>query len=233
MGDGKSLKIPKFHAPTTFEVKHTHASIVLGSCSLVAKTRTVVELGCGNGVVLILIALLNPFVEKLIGVDVNPEACEIAREFVRVNSLENRIEIINVDIKNVCDQMGRDFADLVVFNPPFHISGKVSKEKKRFLERNNDIFEDFVIAAHDLLNNKRRFCLVTSPNNILTYSMILMNNKMIPKSLAPVYGKKNAESKLVLIEGIKNGKLQGFKVKKPIFLDEIETFFPENQKKSC
>ncbi len=221
MGDGKGLKIPKFHTPSAFETKHTHASIVLGNCSLVERTRTVVELGCGNGVVLVLIALLNPFVEKLIGVDINPKACDVAREFVRINSLEDRIEIINMDIKNVCDQIGHDFADLVVFNPPFHISGKVSKEKKRFLERNKDVFEDFVVAAHNILNNRHRFCLITSPNNILTYSTILMNNKMIPKFLTPVYGKKNSESKLVLIEGIKNGKLQGFRVKKPIFLDEI------------
>ncbi len=223
MGDVKGLRIPEFRSPTKFEVKHTHASVVLGSCSLTKSTRTVVELGCGNGVVLVLIALLNLTVEKLIGVDINPKACEVAREFVRINSLEDRIEIINMDIKDLCNQLSCGFADLVVFNPPFHISGKVSKEKKRFLERNNDVFEDFVIAARNILNNRRRFCFVTSPNNVLVYSKILMNNKMIPKSLTPVYGKKGAESKLILVEGIKNGKSQGFKVKKPIFLNELET----------
>ncbi len=226
MGDGKTLKIPRFFSPKSFEVKHTHASIVLGSCPLQKKTKTIVELGCGNGVVLVLIALLNPFVEKLIGVDVNPKACEVAREFVKLNSLENRIKILNTDIKDVRNELKCEMADLVVFNPPFHISGKVSVEKGRFLERNANVFESFVDATRLILKNKGIFRFVTSPNNILTYFEVLLRSNMIPKYLTPVYGKRGVESKLALIEGTKNGNLPGFRIKEPVFLDKIETFAP-------
>lgn len=221
MGNDKILRIPKFRAPREFEIKHTHASVVLGGYHLPAKVRNVVELGCGNGVALLSIALLNPFVEKLVGVDIDPKACEVSKEFAKLNNLEDKLEILNVDISRLPQEIGYEVADFVIFNPPFHLSGKTSKDERRFLERNKDVFDDFVAITAKILKNRKYFRFVTSPSNLIVNFPLLLKLHLIPKTLVPVYGKMGTDSKLILIEGVKNGNHAGFSVKEAIFFKSI------------
>ena len=216
MGNDKILRIPEFRAPKEFEIKHTHASIVLGSYDLPVKVRNVIELGCGNGVALLLIALLNPFVEKLIGVDIDPKACEISKKFAKLNNLEDKVEILNVDILRVPQEIGYEVADFVFFNPPFNLSGKISKDERRFLERNKNVFDDFVVTTAKILKNRKYFRFITSPSNLIVNLPLLLKFHLIPKTLVPIYGKMGVDSKLTLIEGVKNGSYAGFNVKEPI-----------------
>ncbi len=99
MGNVKDLIVPKFKTPEHMEVKHTHASIMLGILShMDSKTTKVVELGSGNGVVLVLMAKLNPYLDNLIGIEINEKYCEVAREVVKLNDLSDKIKIIQGDI---------------------------------------------------------------------------------------------------------------------------------------
>ncbi len=221
MGNDKILRVPEFRAPKEFEIKHTHASVVLGGYHLPAKVQNVVELGCGNGVALLAMAILNPSVEKLIGVDVDPKACEVAKKFIKLNNLEDKMEILNVDILKLSKEIGYEAADFVIFNPPFHLSGKTSEDERRFLERNRNVFNDFVAMTTRILKNRKYFRFITSPSNLIVNLPILLKFHLTPKALIPIYGKMGTDSKLVLVEGIKNGNYAGFKVKKPIFFDSI------------
>ncbi len=221
MGNDKVLRMPEFRAPEKFGIKHTHASVILGSYDLPVKAQNVVELGCGNGVALISLALLNPFVEKLIGVDIDPKACEIAEEFVKLNNLEDKVKILNIDMLNLPQEIGYEVADLVFFNPPFHLFGRISSDKRRFLERNKNVFKDFVETTAKILKNRKYFRFITSPPNLVVNISDLLNFRLIPKAFVPIYGKRGTNSKLVLIEGVKNGNHVGLKVKEPIFLDSV------------
>ncbi len=215
--------IPEFKMPEKMVVKHTHASIVLGTLSKVpSKTVSVVELGCGNGVVLILMAKLNPSVRHLIGIEINKNYCDFAKEVVNLNNFSDIIEIVNADAKDAGKVIGKEMADCVVFNPPFHTDGKISKKAERFFERNANSFELFVESAKELLKYGHKFFTIISPKNFLTDMSIFINHGMIPKNIIPVYGKRGVDSKLIFIEGIKGGKLGGFKMKAPLFLDEFE-----------
>jgi tRNA1Val (adenine37-N6)-methyltransferase len=221
MGNVKGLIIPDFKMPENMKVKHTHASIILGLFSKIdSKNSTVVELGCGNCVVLVLVAKLNPSVKHLIGVEINKNYCDFAQEVIKLNDLSDRIEVLNADVKDVPDLIGYESADCIMFNPPFHNDGKTSKTADRFLERNVDSFEEFTSSAKKILKYGHKFFTITSPKNVLMDFSILGKNKMVPKSITPIYGKKEVDSKLIFTEGIKGGKLSGFKVKAPIFLNE-------------
>ncbi len=210
--------MPKFKVPDEFEIKHTHASVILGSYPLSVKVWNAVEFGSGNGVASIMMALLNTHL-KIKAVDVDKKACEEAKAFVKLNQLNERIEVINMDVLKIPEFIGYESVDFVFFNPPFHISGKVSKNERRFLERNENAFEKFVISSFKILKNKGYFRMITSPMNLLTHVELLEKNRLIPKFFVPIYGKKEVNSKLILIEGVKNGKKKGVKVKFPVFLN--------------
>ncbi len=222
MGNVKDLIVPKFKTPEHMEVKHTHASIVLGVLShMDSKTTKVVELGSGNGVVLVLMAKLNPHLENLVGIEINEKYCEVAREIVKLNDLSEKIRIIQGDVKEAPDLLGYEWADCVVFNPPFHNDGKTSKNSGRFLERNVDIFESFVSSARDILKYGHKFFAITSPKNMIVNIDTLVTNRMMLKSIVPIYGKPEVDSKLLFLEGKKGGKKGGFKMNPPIFLNEL------------
>jgi len=223
MGNGEILKvtIPKFATPEKFDIKHTHASVILGAYPLAAKFESAIEMGCGNGVSSVIMALLNSDLLKMIAVDVDKQACENALTFVKLNNLSKRISVLNADVLEVPKIVGYESVDFVFFNPPFHVVGKVSEDKRRFLERNEDVFERFVLSTFKVLKNKGYFRMITSPVNTLNNFDVLRKHNLTPKTLVPIYGKKGADSKLILIEGLKNGKERGFKVKAPVFLDEM------------
>ncbi|WP_036225416.1 tRNA1(Val) (adenine(37)-N6)-methyltransferase [Mesoaciditoga lauensis] len=215
------MRIPDFKVPKDFEVKHTHASVVLGSYPLPTKFERAVELGCGNAVASVIMALLNPFLSKITAVDVDKKACENASAFVDINGLSKKIEVLNVEVTELPKVLGYESIDFVFFNPPFHISGKVSEDERRFLERNENAFESFALSTSKVLKNRGYFRMITSPVNLLIEFETLRKYNLTPKVLIPAYGKRNVDSKLILIEGIKNGKKMGFKIKPPLFLDSL------------
>jgi tRNA1Val (adenine37-N6)-methyltransferase len=222
MGNVKDLIIPAFKTPEQMAVKHTHASIVLGILSQMdSKTTKVVELGSGNGVVLVLMAKLNPHVENFIGIEINEKYCEVAREVVKLNNLSERVKIIHGDIQEASNLLTYEWADCVVFNPPFHNDGKKSQNNERFLERNVDIFDEFVSSARDILKYGHKFFAVTSPKNMVIDFETLTAKQMILKKIVPIYGKRGVDSKLLFLEGKKGGKKGGFKMKAPVFLSEL------------
>lgn len=222
MGNVKDLIIPEFKTPEKMEVKHTHASIILGILSKIdSKTSKVVELGCGNAVVLVLMAKLNSHIDNFVGIEINEKYCEVAREVVRMNDLSNKIKIINANITESSKLLGYDWADCVVFNPPFHNDGKMSDKSERFIERNADVLDEFVMSARDILKYGHKFFAITSPKNMIIDIDTFVKNKMIPKAIIPVYGKLDVDSKLLFWEGKKGGRIGGFKVNSPIFLKDF------------
>ncbi len=210
------------------EVKHTHASVALAVLSRLRRASSIVELGSGNGVVLVLLAILNPSLKNLVGIEVNAKNCVFAQRIVEMNDLADRVRVVNADVREAPRIFGNETADAVVFNPPFHLSGRISSDGDRFLERNADVFDDFVIAAKKLLKYRHRFFMVTSPRNTVSDFAFFTENGMVPKAVTPIYGKKGVESKLVFIEGMKGGNPGDFKFNPPFFLDEIESWKGKN-----
>lgn len=54
---------------------------------------------------------------QIIGVEIQKEVSEMARESVKINNLENQIEIINEDILKLKDKLETDSFDLITCNP--------------------------------------------------------------------------------------------------------------------
>ncbi|HHX95409.1 MAG TPA: methyltransferase, partial [Clostridia bacterium] len=63
-------------------------------------TGTVVDLGTGSGVVLLLLSALCPQA-KLVGVEIQEKAADMARRSVLINGLQSSIEIIQGDLRDI------------------------------------------------------------------------------------------------------------------------------------
>lgn len=90
--------------------------------------KTVIDLGCGNGVFGIGALLLGAV--KAVFVDVDTSAIEIVRENVNLFGFGSKSEFFCVDIKDFCYSSK---IDTVVMNPPFGVH--LRKADKVFLEK--------------------------------------------------------------------------------------------------
>ena len=86
--------------------------------------KKVVDLGCGTGIFAIGAALLGA--REVIGVDIDPEAVEIARIQASKMGIDDKAEFIS---KNIQDFTG--IADTVIQNPPFGAQKAKRKEADR------------------------------------------------------------------------------------------------------
>lgn len=209
-------------------------SIMLANFATIRlKDKKIVDLGCGNGVVPLIMSLRCD--KKIIGVELQSKLADMAKRSVDYNDLSNVIEIINTNMKDyVSDETFESF-DLITCNPPYF---KVN-DKNYF----NDNIEK-VIARHEveitlselmvivkkLLKNNGNFAIVHRTDRLIEILSEFRKNNIEPKRVRFVHEKSNKESTLVLIEGQKNGKV-GLKVENPFILYNEDGSETEEYKK--
>lgn len=82
-------------------------------------TKTIIDFETNNAVIPIILA--TKFHGKLIGIEIQQSALELALENIKLNNiLEKRIVIIHEDIK-IYAQREKEKVDLIVCNPPFFL----------------------------------------------------------------------------------------------------------------
>jgi len=117
------------------------------------------ELGAGNGIVSLLLSP-KPF-RRIVCLEVQPGLADLARRNVALNHLEERIVILEQDLRNF--RPGERF-DIVFSNPPYikgrggHLSGCEEKSIAKH-EIKGDIF-DIMQAAGRVLEKDGRACFI-------------------------------------------------------------------------
>ena len=107
----------------------------------------IVDLGTGTGIIAILLSKkINP--SKIIGVEIQEEVYEMAKRSIELNNLENTIEVINSNIKDLQDKVQMNTFDAVVTNPPYKKvgTGITNENNKKLISRHETeaSLEDFI-----------------------------------------------------------------------------------------
>ena len=125
---------PRYAPPRHFPLGTD--SILLADFVPLAGARRGVDLGCGGG---ILALLLLTRAERLhmTGLEILPEAAATAEENLRENGLADRGEIVCGDIRAVRERFAAGSFDLVAANPPFFPlgSGALPRDAERAAAR--------------------------------------------------------------------------------------------------
>ena len=174
---------------------------------------------------------------KIVGVELQKEIYDLAQKSVKINNLENKIELLNMNIKNLTDIYETDTFDVITCNPPYF---KVNNNSKL---NSNDIkavarheleieLDDIFSLARKLLKNNGVISIIHRPERFVEIIQLMKKNNIEPKKVQFVYPKKKSECNMVLIEGSKNGN-PGLKIMQPLYvhdengkyLEEIENMF--------
>ena len=147
------------------------------------------------------------------------EAVELAKRNIQMNDLEEQIEIIHGDIKEVVKNLPK--AQLIVCNPPFFKVGEDSNlnENEYLTIARHEVkidLEGIISSAAYLLDNKGRFAIVHRPDRMIDILNLMQKYDIEPKRIRFVYPKMNRESHVLLVEGMYKGK-KGIKIESPLY----------------
>lgn len=208
----KGLKIiqhPKGYAFTT-------DAVLLANTVRAYKNERVVELGSGSGVISLLLAKKTP-AKSFTGIEVQPRLADMSARSVALNGLEDRIQIVNADMKDAYKTLGNAY-DVCCVNPPYsEYNGSVDDATETDICKREVLvtLSQVVYSASKLLKYGGRFYVIVKAERLTDLISAMREYGVEPKTLIPVQPTAQKDVDTIIVEGRRNGK-PGIKIKKPL-----------------
>ncbi|MDE0035597.1 MAG: tRNA1(Val) (adenine(37)-N6)-methyltransferase [Deltaproteobacteria bacterium] len=169
----------------------------------------IVDLGTGNGVVALSLAVLNREVE-VVGVELQEAMVERAERGSVLNGVEERVRMIRGDVRAVEEYFPPRSFGVAVCNPPYRPprSGRVNPDHERLLARHEveGGLADFVRAGAYLLRHRGGMCLVYPSERAVELFAVLRQHRLEPRRVRFVHSFAETPATLVLAEGVKGAR---------------------------
>ena len=184
-------------------------AVLAAHFSVPASGQRVLDLGCGCGIIGLIVALFHPEV-FVAGLELQEELAALATANACRNGLSGRIAVTQGNVQSMSSLYPPEEFDLVICNPPYRkrLSGRVNQTGQAAMARHELTagIADFVRASAYCVKNKGRVVFVYPANRCSALLAALSHNRLVLKRLQPVYSyPEAAEAKLILAEAIKNG----------------------------
>lgn len=197
-------------------------AVLLAGFAKVKLGEKVLDLGTGTGILPILLEARTKGV-SFTGLEIQPESADMAARSVRLNHLENKVHIVNGDIREADRLFGAGSYHVVTSNPPYmtDLHGIKNPNEAKAIARHEILctLEDVVSQAAKLLAPCGRFYLVHRPFRLAEILTCLCSHGLEPKRMRLVHSYEDREPNMVLIEALKGGR-SGMTVEKPLIIFE-------------
>lgn len=184
-------------------------SVLLAAFAGNGRVRRFADLGCGAGVLTVLLLQKLPEAAA-VGVEIQPEAAALCRANLAANGLTGRAEVRTGDLRTRSALPEAGSFDLVVANPPYFPegSGYAAPDEKRAAARDERFctLQDVCSAAAYLTRWGGTFALVHRPERLSELFCTMTACGVEPKRLRMVCRTAEAAPSLVLVEGRRGGK---------------------------
>lgn len=184
-------------------------AVLLSHFAGIRKNDMVVDLGTGTGIIPILLAGRQEEA-RIIGIEIQPDMVEMANRSVQLNSLESRVEILNADLKEAPEVLGKGKFSLVVSNPPYKKAGSGihNPQDDKAIARHEILcdLDDVLESAVKLLRIGGRFAMVHRPDRMMDILVGMREHRLEPKRIRMVHSQIHKPPTLVLVEGVLHAK---------------------------
>ena len=197
-------------------------AVLLSGFARVNPGDRVIDLGTGTGIIPILLEAKYEG-EHYTGLEIQEEMAEMAARSVRLNGLEEKIDIVKGDICRARELLGLAVFDVVTCNPPYmnDAHGLKNPELPKAIARHEVLctLEDVVREGAGILKPGGHFFMVHRPHRLIEIISMLVKYKLEPKRMKMVHPFVDKDANMVLIEALKGGR-SGMTVEKPLIIFE-------------
>ena len=195
-------------------------AVLLSGFARAKKQERCLDLGCGNGIIPILMEAKTEG-KHFTGLEIQPESADMARRSVALNGLQDRIDIVEGDIKDASKIFGASSFHVVTTNPPYMTAqhGLTNVYEAKTIARHEVLcnLEDIIRESARLLMPGGRFYMVHRSFRLAEIISLMVQYRMEPKRMRLVYPYVDREPNMVLIEGLRGGKSR-MTVEKPLIV---------------
>jgi tRNA1Val (adenine37-N6)-methyltransferase len=195
-------------------------AVLLSGFARAKEGDRVLDLGTGTGIIPILMEA-KTCAAHLSGLEIQPDSADMARRSVKLNGLEEKIEIVTGDIKEAVSLFGPASFDVVTCNPPYMTEhhGLTNPGVPKAIARHELLctLEDVISQAGRLLKPGGNLYMVHRPFRLADIFVLLRQYKIEPKRMKLVYPFVDKEPNMVLIEANRGGRPR-MTVEKPLIV---------------
>lgn len=183
-------------------------AVLLSNFARVKKGEEVLDLGTGTGIIPILLTAKTEG-ERFVGLEIQEESADMARRSVVHNHLEDKIEIINGDIKEAAGIFGGASFGVITTNPPYMIGnhGIANASDTKAIARHEVLctLDDILRESAKVLRPGGKFFMVHRPFRLAEILSKMIAVGIEPKRMRMVHPFVDKEPNMVLIEGSRGG----------------------------
>ncbi len=193
-------------------------AVLLSDFARVKETQTCLDLGCGNGILPLLLAAKTPG-KQFTGLEILPYSADLARRSVALNRLEDRIRIVEGDIRDASNLFGASSFDVITTNPPYLADGPAGPNDERAAARHETrcSLADVLRESAKILVRGGHFFMVHRPARLAEILSGMSGCGIEPKRMRLVYPYADREANLVLLEGVRGANPQ-LTVERPLII---------------
>lgn len=204
-------------------------AVLLSGFVQVKDGACVLDLGTGTGIIPILLEAKTGG-GHFTGLEIQEESADMARRSVRLNGLEDKIDIVNGDIKDASTLFGASSFDAVTTNPPYMVGqhGLTNADEAKTIARHEVLctLEDVISQAARLLKPGGHFFMVHRPFRLVEIFCLMHQYRIEPKRMRMVHPFADREPNMVLIEGLRGGNAR-LAVEKPLIVFKEKGIYTE------
>lgn len=219
-------------SPTVFSFSLD--AVMLANFPTIPKKGKIVDLCAGNGAVGLFVSRKTN--AHIYQVELQEKLADMAQRSIQLNKLEEQMTVYPIDLKDSLTKIKGDSVDLLLCNPPYfkNLETGIKNPNPHLAIARHEIqtnLDEVVSMSSRLLKTNGRLAMVHRPDRFLDIIEAMRNNRIAPKKIQFIYPKAGKEANILLIEGIKDGKTDGFKVAPPIITyDENGDYNPKTRK---
>lgn len=184
----------------------------------------IIDFCTGNAPIPMILSTLTD--SNIIGVELQKEIYNLAVQSIKINNLENRITLLNMNVLDIFNVYETDSFDLITCNPPYFRVNEFSNLNNNMIKSiaRHEIeikLEDICRISKKLLKNNGSLVLVHRTDRLSEIINMLLMYNLQPKRIRFLYPKELENSNLVLIDARKNGNI-GLKVLPPLICHNMD-----------
>lgn len=223
--DYDGLKIYQYEDKFKFSLD----SILLAEfVELRSTTKTIVDFCTGNAPIPLILSTKTQ--AKIYGFEIQKEIFKLARMSVKENGLNDRIEVINANLKDAFEYILPETVDVVTCNPPYfkydNKTSLINENMEKAIARHEITMnlDDIMIAARYILKNKAPLYIVHRCDRLDEIIECLGKYNFKVKKMQFVYAGYGKDAIMVLIKATKNGNTGSLKVNPPIDILKLKSY---------
>lgn len=196
-------------------------SVLLSDFARIKSGGCAVDLCTGNGIIPVLLSAKTK-ASKIYGIELQKPSFELAQKNIRINSLEQRLEFINDDVKNWNKYFAHGSIDVITCNPPYMPakSGFTNPKDEKAIARHEIMIniDTIIDVSSKMLKFGGHLYMVHRADRLCDIVYAMRNRKLEPKRLVFIHPSFEKAPNLILIDGML-GANPSLKIENPIYVN--------------